>query len=148
MALLWNCFQRNFKLNFVICHSVFIIKIVRLATQKIPLSDFDQLSPCIVSCSCFYILQGIFLIRIMYSFFQFGFDFIDVFRVKEFKFRPVNSVSDDSANSSQENDLSDNQNGELVQSKSSSVEGRNSRNRESVWNIDGELVEQANLHVK
>ncbi|XP_065067029.1 ceramide kinase-like [Rhopilema esculentum] len=76
----------------------------------------------------------------------FGFDFIDVFRVKEFKFRPVNSVSDDLANFSQ--DLSDNQNGELVQSTSGSAESRNSRNRESVWNIDGELVEQANLHVK
>ena len=64
--------------------------------------------------------------------FQFDFDFIQVFRVKEFKFRPLVDDSDESQETS-----------EAQQDGRQKLRGRQTVN--SLWNCDGEPLEQPSL---
>jgi len=80
----------------------------------------------------------------------FGFDFINVIRVKEFKFRPLPSSTDPADNlksedaSSSDCDVDSLALNDVLRSPESSTR----RAIEGVWNIDGELVDKSNLHVK
>ena len=73
-----------------------------------------------------------------------------MFRVKEFQFRSLPSTTQPLGNHKTEDAIShDCDNGELVlKDVLRSPEAGASRTVESVWNIDGELVNKSNLHVK
>ena len=84
---------------------------------------------------------------------QFDFDFINVIRVKEFQFRPLPAATatrEESALVANPNKSSlDNENENLaMKDVLQSPQACHLRAAESVWNIDGELVEQSSLHVK
>ena len=73
-----------------------------------------------------------------------------MFRVKEFQFRSLPSTAQPQDNHKSEDPNSqDCDNGELLlKDVLRSPEAGASRTVESVWNIDGELVNKSNLHVK
>ena len=73
-----------------------------------------------------------------------------MFRVKEFNFRPLPaSVSDGMNVSNEHNHAADNDDESLVlKDVLRSPEASRHRAIESVWNIDGELLEKSDLHVK
>eukprot|EP00794_Sanderia_malayensis_P006076 gene6076-6779_t len=80
-----------------------------------------------------------------------GFDFVEVFKVKEFKFHPIiqrDSREDDE--NYEEQRANDNKEDlilrEVSRRRSTPVGGR--RNEHSVWNIDGELVDKPSLYIK
>ena len=65
---------------------------------------------------------------------QFDFDFIKIYRVKEFSFRPFPE---------HEEDLEDTASGGTKHAKLPS-----SRLKTSVWNCDGEVIQQSSLQVR
>ena len=69
--------------------------------------------------------------------------------MKEFKFRPLASQRIENEVTDLDPHYEDNQNGDLMLEEVPRASPRgNWRNEESGWNIDGELVEEPNLHVK
>lgn len=79
---------------------------------------------------------------------QFDFDFVEVHRVKEFSFRPLafceseddEQVSGSFSRKNPEKSVS------LTRSKRTSEE--RTAQRKSVWNVDGEIIEEPSVHVR
>ncbi|CAG5117023.1 unnamed protein product [Candidula unifasciata] len=72
---------------------------------------------------------------------QFDFDFIQVYRVKEFSFQPVSEPEDMDVGEGEERGGCGRKRGGLVKLTTGS-------HRSSVWNCDGELVENPSLYIQ